>query len=890
MDQEPKLSPQGLYLAPSTLEAPAGGLDKAEEVVIRKVGQAEVRPGFLPVDRFTNNTPSRLLDFSDHYLGVDINTRTTWETGGSVTTEGPGFAHLDWDEDGIEATESRKNLYITTQDGLRKIEHDSATVAKRTGAPTPALVAELGSAGSAIDTDMNVGYRCLTMRRDYNELEVRSAPSNRFILNNAGAAARAIVTVGLHANDDFAVGDVIEIYRSENYPVGILPLDENRLCAIKVLTTADIAAGFITVTDNTDDLALGVALYTNADIEGPEAAHVRPPKAKTVCLFNNSLFLGNLQYPPELILQFNLSRAALVGTADGIGARALVASNMTNGSTTVTVADTTGFKAGMVCFSDSAADWAAGSEYPRIVSVDNGTTLTLSRQWNSTTAAHFITYVDTIRVGSLYHPIGLGGRLFLMSVHGVASEYPIALGIPAQAADTVITATLLNTEISDTNDSVTVLALTGLTPITTAPQVYATHGAEYNPALTEPGGAGLTMPQDILPSCVAWSDPLQPEHFKLENIDFLGHQETPVMTLKPVKNAILAPKSDGLYLISGAGESSGFRFEEHNPNVRLLFQAAAVVVGYKCYLWAESGIFECDGSGVVDISPPIITALSASARAVKLSTEHAVGAWAVANLKEHEVLFSIPAVGDLTKGERLWVFNQTTSTWTNWFMGGDLVAGMYHAKDGTLKIQTVDSSSDGLTHEERDEDARADASYSVTISAFTETDVTIAGGSGWTPAVGDKLTRAATEMRVTAIASATNFTTDVAPPSTGTATAEVAIPAVIRFLGHAGKNPGVLKVFGEGGVWFGDTRGLITYALTTTSALSQTGITQTKNLGAVVEADDPLPETYRYRVPRNHSRSTRLYVELNVRAAGSPWALDCISVGYRVSSPRVRNR
>ena len=145
-------------------------------------------------------------------------------------------------------------------------------------------------------------------------------------------------------------------------------------------------------------------------------------------------------------------------------------------------------------------------------------------------------------------------------------------------------------------------------------------------------------------------------------------------------------------------------------------------------------------------------------------------------------------------------------------------------------------------------------------------------------------------MRVVSVTSGTVFETDVAPPSAGAATAYVAIRSALRFIGHAGKSPGLMKVWAEGAVWWGDTRGLISYTLTSTSALDQTGIAQVKEFLEVIAAADELPESFRFRLPRNHSRSTRLYLELEVAAAGSTWAVDAISVGNRVASARVRKQ
>ena len=879
-----KMSPTGLWTGPSEMEVPSGALRRAEEIVIRRKGRAEPRPGFDKIDTFGTD-PDRMLEFNGDYLGVEAAATTVWASDDSEVKDEDGN-DLAWDAYAIQGVEARKNLYLTTSDVLRKITAAGGAEATRTGAPVPAIYGEQDGSGESLLANSRVSYRAVTLRRDVNLLDVRSAPSNRTIVTNTGGSAvKTEVKVALHKNDDFKANDIIELYRSLNSESDtVMPFDEHFFVMSKVLTGTDVSNGYISFFDNVKDeemLVGTVSLYTNEAIGGREAAHIRPPAAKTVALFNGSLFLGDLKYPAEEIFTLRIEASNLNNTADGIGQRTIT-SGMTNGSAAVTVASTTGLKAGMVVFSDSASDWASGSAYVRILSVDSSTDLTLSRNWDSTTGNHIITYVDSIRIGNVYHPIGLGGQAFLFSVYGALDQLASAFGPATQDADPSITAELLSLEEFTISDGPRALRLQTFLPSDSAPLVYATHGSEYSPALNEPGGVGIALPQDILPSAVAWSNNLEPEHFQLANIEYVGSQIPRVMRLLPLKKGLFIFKKEATYQGSGAGAESGFRFDMFNEDVRLLFPEACCVVREKAYAWGDQGVFEMDESGVLDISNAIENSLKPVQFAIQPDSTTALGAWMVSNRKDKEFLLSVPVVGNLTKGERIYVFNQETGTWVNWFVDRDTYCGMYREADGYLYIR---DGADDL--KEYPAGTSVDDSIPVTIASFDDTQVTISAGSDWDPVVGDLLIRSDTTMRILDVDGLV-LTTDVAPPSTGSSTAYVAFTSAIEFIACSAKNPGDLKIFGEGSLWFEDPSGLWFYELDFVSSISSTLVSQTFNIAPIPLPSGAKAESYRFATPTRHSRTTRLYPTIRIRCGGANWALGACMVKYRTMSSRVR--
>lgn len=887
MKPDLSLSPAGLWTSPSYVEAPPGSLRVANEIAIRRKGRASPRPGFAVNATQPSNGPSRFLEYGSDAVLVEIGGKSRWLSSDGVIEDG-NSNDLDWEPSAIQGVEIRKNLYLTTADGLRKLTAAQASNALRTGAPTPAVFASTDGAGDALNALSRVSYRAVTLRRDANEVVVRSAPSNRALLqNDTGSAVKVELVVALHENDDFQAGDALEIYRSINTnSTTVLPFDDHYLIITYVLTSTDVSNGYVILSDDISDTEMegGVSLYTNSDLGGLASANTRPPQARCCALFNGSLFLGNLTYPAEEIYTYGITSSP--STSAGIGMRS-ASCGMTNGSGTITVPDSSILKVGMLAFSDAGSDWAAGSAYPRITAINNGTTVTVNRNWASTTANHIISFVDSMRIGSNYYPAGFGGLGLVFAIRGQISHMYPQFGPLDQGPDASVTAELLSSEFGAAANvaGLRVVRIQALRPDTTPPLVYATHGADFTPDLTEPGGAGTALPQDILPNAVAWSLNQQPEHFTLENFEQIGHELHRVMALSPLKKCLLICKSDSLHRASGSGAESGFRFDNHDPDVRLLFPEAACVLFDKCYLWGDAGVFECDEDGVLNVSDPAIQDLLNPVQAqIQAGSTSAYGAWAVANRKNHEFVLSVPDLSPVGYGERLYVFNQQTGAWTNWLVGTDLWGGYYRNTDG--KIYLFDGTN---LRRELPAGSHYDASYSVTINSFVGTEVVIAAASGWTPAVGDILIRSGTTMRVMEVASATAFTTDVAPPSTGAADARVAFTSEIEFIAQTNKNPGALKLWGEGSVWFEEVEGLWRYTMSFTSSLSDTAV-EVEVTMADAPLDEPNAEAYRFATPQNHSRTTRLYPRLTIRAGDADWALSAIAVNARVMSNRVRAR
>src|ERR1700741_482259 len=258
MDKDLKLSPAGLWTSPSVAEAPKGGLLEADDIVIRRRGLAEPRPGF---SRSTDLvammaaasivTPSRLVDYGSRYYAVGRKSNTTKygianSANQAITEDSTGRsdeAYFDLGTD--DALEVRKNLYWTTNDGPRKLTANTDTQLVLAGVGSVWIeVTSTASAGNAIEQDKFVAYAALVKREDTNKVVFRGYPSGRYVATATGADRKAALKVWIHKAGHVRVGDTIEVYRTLSETTST-PSNEMFLVGSVVVVSGDLTNGYI---------------------------------------------------------------------------------------------------------------------------------------------------------------------------------------------------------------------------------------------------------------------------------------------------------------------------------------------------------------------------------------------------------------------------------------------------------------------------------------------------------------------------------------------------------------------------------------------------------------------------------------------------------------------
>jgi hypothetical protein len=103
---------------------------------------------------------------------------------------------------------------------------------------------------------------------------------------------------------DIKADDEYEVWRTNLSATAGTPVgDDHRLILSGKVTSGDISAGTITVTDSKDPSFLGEELYTNSSLETLSQANDRPPLAKFIVQFEGHTFYFRAVQPHTLELQ-----------------------------------------------------------------------------------------------------------------------------------------------------------------------------------------------------------------------------------------------------------------------------------------------------------------------------------------------------------------------------------------------------------------------------------------------------------------------------------------------------------------------------------------------------------------------------------------------------------
>jgi len=314
MSQSLTLKARGLFTHPNPFSAvPEGALSQAENAVIDRENLVEVRRGFGRYSSAVIGEIDQWIEFRDALFAHNRTTDELKKDNGSGTFSVVGTVIAPSSRVAVKATEANKNLYITSTTGIRKLESPSGSL-QDAGMPE-GLDGEATVAGASgfLANSANVAYRVVWGITDSNDNLILGSPSQRIIATNSSGGTRDIdITFTIPAG--ITTSHFYQIYRSpQTALITDEPNDELQLVYEDNPTAGEITAKVIIVTDSTPDELKGAFLYTSPSQEGILQANERPPIARDIVLFKNTVFyLGTKTKHKTLV---NLISA---GPTDGI--------------------------------------------------------------------------------------------------------------------------------------------------------------------------------------------------------------------------------------------------------------------------------------------------------------------------------------------------------------------------------------------------------------------------------------------------------------------------------------------------------------------------------------------------------------------------------------------
>ena len=911
----------GLITDPNQYDQPPGALSRALNVVIRRAGVIEPRPGFKDGTQFTvtSRQGETLFPYDGEYVIVSYDTNgANWETerknGTDILDE--NSAKLDYDDPSkISAIEAAGNLYITTKSGVRRISDISDTVAYRTGMTRafPGALNTTATGGNAwLVTTNAVAYRCLFVR-EVNGRELRGPPSGRFFYDNE-TGTTINLTWDIPVPDDVIAGDVLELYRSPAVAGTIADTsDELRSVLTHRVTSAEVTAGVITVTDDTAEVSRGADLYTNATQQGLLQENTRPPKADTVALYNDMVFYGATEFTHRRTV--TLSQGEIVSGNTDQRFQQHVHNGVTSlGSATISgVTGFSGLEVGQYVSDAATGPLNAGTNIDSlsiINSLNPGASQVVMNK-NSLQASGGSFSIDFSDF------ISIGGRVyFCWDSNDVTNRLFDCTGDGAQAA-----ANLAYVVARDTGADFYVHPIQGNTAddivllifrrTTSGAQfaVNATKSSLWAPTLDDTG-TDVQSTTDNKPNGLFYSKLGQPESVPEANSGAPGGENEPILKLVSLRDSLLVFKTDGVWRVSGQTPET-LRIDRVDADLTLINPRAVDVLDNKAIAWTSRGIVAVDDFSYQQISDyplestfeVIQSDMLGKIRDSLNNEPDRQGIFLVAHYDRDEFYVGVPDDAATQFTNDIYVFNTKTRAWTRWVPPVLSAFWLFRgaAVDPvTNQLQFVGWEVTGtelrVVEERITPDAtlgldqlRADEDYSVTINTVTGTadaqTITVAAGSGWSPVTGDAIVRSGVVAIVTSITSPTVVVAR-APSllTTGAATAYISFDSEVWWVVRSAENPGLDKFWRDSSFAFEDIKNVGTINVSYTNNLNETGSNIAVTTNAVAGDGD---EVYRVLVDTDHSRGVALRPRLSIQSALGEWQLSSLSLVYELMSDRV---
>ncbi len=297
-----ELSIRGLHTYNSELSGvPKGALKRGRNISINRLNLAEPRRGF---NFLTHNLPNnsdraqRLIDFKDS-LWAHTGTELFYSDGSSFVSRGTISAPSGQK---LRHAIGNQNLYLSTSNGIYKTDAVSSSVTLAGVPKAIHLTGALTGASGYLTDAGTVAYRYLFGRYDLNGNLILGGASQRItVSNNVGGGATRNVQLRLYIPSGILAGDFLQLYRTIIFATGV-PDEEYQLSYELTLTSGDISAGYVDITDIVQDDLLGAFLYVSTSQGGIAENNENMPFGKSIEIYKEHLFLGNLRYRHKILV------------------------------------------------------------------------------------------------------------------------------------------------------------------------------------------------------------------------------------------------------------------------------------------------------------------------------------------------------------------------------------------------------------------------------------------------------------------------------------------------------------------------------------------------------------------------------------------------------------
>lgn len=834
------LKAAGLWLTSNPLDAPPGALSVADNVVIRRKGIVESRRGQAPDATVPDDAAVRSMAAFEG--GVLAHT-----SAGKLVRRDSDVAVTPYDGTyqppagfPMRFAEAGGGLYFTTSTGLYRL--DSLTGEPEEAGVPPGLEGSAALTGSTgwLATGDGVAYRLVWGTRDNDGTLMLGAPSGRIIVTNAAGAGRDVVLSAPIPPGVVEGRHFLQAYRTNTVAASIDPGEDYAQVAEVYPNASDLAAGFVTVSDIAS-FPNGPSAYfsqnTGVTIAG---ALDKPPLLTDMVVYKGHVFGVVNKYRETFFISL-----LAVGGADGLGDLdgLTLFTPVEETDTSETFTASTAYAEGTTITTRNYAFVlsSAGTAAQNI----EATARSLVRVINSKSVKFYATYAsssdefpgkviitrrdfssDVIQVGANNNDKPWAPALKMQfggSAVRVSNVVTVTTGTPHHLAVDEVIEQLAPPTDPDFPP--------GTKIVTSVPTSTTFTYAEVGPDASSPGEAYAT--KSPYGTFNQEADSGSWAHSAYEEFDGwpgryrfrVGGPSATLYRITPQGDALLFWTSEGLYRLTGNDETD-FTLRPLDPTVRLVAPNTVVTMGNRVFALTEQGVVAVSDLGVDKVSEELDEAILqfyAGAEGLKELTEQA--AFGIAYEAENEYILFLPddAGDEGDPAAQAYVLNTQTGTWVRWVFNWSGING---------------------------------------DTGWVTTGIVPAHEGRLYLASGDRLTRERKSRNLSDYQDTTG----------------VGVPADVCWQVQTAMNPGSYKHWSE-----------VLYFVekpmpTTVGVYFTTEIDENPEGGTITTNQTGIVRTY---IPRNKSRSSRLFVGIQANGAQEKLSLQGLSIVYTDTSQRV---
>ncbi len=266
----------------------------ANNINIDRPGIAETRRGFEFYGTQLTDQAIKGYNYNNTLIWYLMNGDLVYDSDGAGTWATYTGSFFPPTGSFLFSTQSSGNFYFTTNNGVYKL--DSVTGTPRlSGVPAALdLQGAVSGMGNAITNNSQVMYQVVFGYIDANNNLILGAPSEfLFVSNSAGSDQKVALTITIPNGLDTTY--FVQVYRTANTgSLSIPPGNNAQLIIEHDLTSGELTAKSVTITDDIPDSLLGAFIYT-ADGQPNAFPNDTPPLCLDIATFQSMTFYANYQ-------------------------------------------------------------------------------------------------------------------------------------------------------------------------------------------------------------------------------------------------------------------------------------------------------------------------------------------------------------------------------------------------------------------------------------------------------------------------------------------------------------------------------------------------------------------------------------------------------------------